>query len=456
MNREYGISLRRDLREWERALLESCDLYLVGGTVRDMLRGAPVDSIDEDYLAAGVALEDLTRTLERFGALNLVGRSFGVIKFAAAGARTVDISLPRTEFSTGPGHRDFDVRFDPALPVERDLERRDFTINSMAYHLGTGVLVDPLGGREDLDRGLLRVNRDDSFREDPLRMLRGAQFMARFGLAVEEGTRACMLRDRALVATVSAERVRDEITKLLVLSPRPSTGLLFMHDERILEIILPELDRTYGETQNEYHPDDVFMHSLRSCDLAPADLALRWSALLHDVGKKDRKQVVEGRTVFYRHERDGARMAAEILGRLRYPRELETRVVNLIEHHMFNITGEWSDAAVRRFVARVGRENVADLLALREADGRSRGDDAVTAENERIRERIRRIAESDVAFKISDLAVGGRDVIAALGIEAGPDVGEVLKDLLEVVLDDPRRNTREELLSILEERGKKK
>jgi poly(A) polymerase/tRNA nucleotidyltransferase (CCA-adding enzyme) len=123
---------------------------------------------------------------------------------------------------------------------------------------------------------------------------------------------------------------------------------------------------------------------------------------------------------------------------------------------MFNITGEWSDAAVRRFVARVGRENVADLLALREADGRSRGDDAVTAENERIRERIRRIAESDVAFKISDLAVGGRDVIAALGIEAGPDVGEVLKDLLEVVLDDPRRNTREELLSILEKRGKKK
>jgi tRNA nucleotidyltransferase (CCA-adding enzyme) len=98
MNREYGISLRRDLREWERALLESCDLYLVGGTVRDMLRGAPVDSIDEDYLAAGVALEDLTRTLERFGALNLVGRSFGVIKFAAAGARAVDIYQPRTEF----------------------------------------------------------------------------------------------------------------------------------------------------------------------------------------------------------------------------------------------------------------------------------------------------------------------------------------------------------------------
>ncbi len=456
MNGDNEVTLRRGIHPWERALLEACGLYLVGGTVRDILRGAPVEAIDEDYLVSGIGLEDLAGILERFGTLNLVGRSFGVIKFTAAGGRTVDISLPRTEFSTGPGHRDFDVSFDPSLPVERDLERRDFTINSMAFDLGSSVVVDPLGGREDLDRGLLRVNRDDSFREDPLRMLRGAQFMARFGLAVEEGTRACMRRDRALVASVSAERVRDELTKLLVLAPKPSAGFMFMHEEGILEIVLPELDRTYGETQNEYHPDDVFMHSLRSCDLAPADIVLRWSALLHDVGKKDRKQVVGGRTVFYRHEQDGARMAGEILGRLRYPRETQARVVHLIEHHMFNVTDEWSDGAVRRFISRVGKESVGDLLALREADGRSRGDEAVAAQNERIRARMRRIAESDAAFKITDLAVGGREVIDALGIEPGPGVGAVLKELLELVLEDPGKNTREDLLSILREMGKKK
>lgn len=455
MNHEIGMTLRRGLREWERVLLESCDLYLVGGTVRDIMRGAALESIDEDYLAAGIRPDELAGILERFGRLNLVGRSFGVIKFSAEGERTVDISLPRTEFSTGPGHRDFEVRFDPRLPVERDLERRDFTINSMAWHLGTGVLVDPLGGSEDLDRGLLRVNRDDSFREDPLRMLRAVQFMARFGLDVEEGTRICIARDRALVTTVSAERVGGEMTKLLTLAERPSAGLIFMRETGFLEAILPELGRTFGESQNEYHPDDVFMHSLRSCDHAPADLGLRWSALLHDIGKKDRKQVVDGRTVFYRHERDSARMAAEILDRLRYPRELVSRVVNLIEHHMFNITDEWSDGAVRRFIARVGRESVEDLLALREADGLSRGDAAVTAQNARIRERIRRIAESDAAFKIADLAVGGREVMDALGLESGPRVGEALRALLEAVLDDPRRNTRDDLMRLLDERKKK-
>ena len=449
MERENEMVIARALRDWERALLDACDLYLVGGTVRDILRGAPIDSIDEDYVASRIALEDLTRILERFGSLNLVGRSFGVIKFTARSERTVDISLPRTEFSTGPGHRDFDVRFDPSLPIERDLERRDFTMNSMAFHLGRGVLVDPLGGRDDLDRALLRVNRDDSFEEDPLRILRGAQFMARFGLTVEKGTRECMGRDARLVATISAERVRDELTKLLLLSERPSAGFLLMHETGVLEIILPELDRTYGEAQNEYHPDDIFMHSLRSCDLARSELSVRWSALLHDIGKKDRKQIVDGRTVFYRHEQDSARMAEEILGRLRYPRELSSRIVDLVKHHMFNITDEWSDGAVRRFISRVGRENIDVLLELREADGRSRGDEEVIAQNARIRDRLRRITESDAAFKIQDLAIGGRDVMDALDLEPGPEVGETLRRLLDAVLDDPAKNTRENLLAIV-------
>jgi tRNA nucleotidyltransferase/poly(A) polymerase len=439
----------RELHAWERHLLEVCDLYLVGGTVREILRGGGAGSVDEDYLAAGIEYDDLVSRLERFGSVNLVGKSFGVIKFTPPSQRTVDVSLPRTEFSTGIAHRDFSVRFDPRLPVEKDLERRDFTVNSMALHLGTRILVDPLGGWADLEKRLIKVNRRDSFLEDPLRILRGVQLMARLDFAVEEETRADMRKNAAMLESVSAERVRDELNKLLELADEPSRGFIFMHEEGILPFVLPELETTFGEEQNEFHPDDVFMHSLKSCDRARPALHLRWSALLHDIGKKEMKQVVDGRTVFYRHEEASARDADAILERLRCPRELRKKVVSLVVHHMFNITDDWSDAAVRRFIVRAGRENLEDLLALREADGLSRGDDAVIAQNASIRVRFDRVLASEAAFKIKDLAIGGADVMNALGIGEGPEVGKILRKLFEAVLENPEDNTRERLLSLV-------
>lgn len=448
MNSPATFDPGRERYAWERRLLEVCDLYLVGGTVREILRGAGAESVDEDYLAAGIEYDDLVSRLEGFGSVNLVGKTFGVIKFTPPSRPTVDVSLPRTEFSTGVGHRDFSVRFDSRLPVEKDLERRDFTVNSMALHLGTGMLVDPLGGRADLERRLLRVNREDSFLEDPLRILRGVQLMARLDFAVEEETRADMRRNGPLIESVSAERVRDELHKLLELAERPSRGFVFMHEEGILARILPELDATFGEEQNEFHPDDVFMHSLKSCDRARPELHLRWSALLHDIGKKEMKRIVGGRTVFYRHEEASARDADAILERLRCSRELRKSVVTLIAHHMFNITADWSDAAVRRFIARAGRENLDDLLALREADGLSRGDGAVVAQNASLRARFERVLSSDAAFKIKDLAIGGSDIMEALGIGEGPEVGKILQELFEMVLENPEENTREKLISL--------
>ena len=456
MNSHGKLELGRGLHAWEAALLDAGDLYLVGGTVRDMLLGADVDSIDADYLVKGIALEDCISRLERFGAISFVGKSFGVLKFTPRSERTVDVSLPRTEFSTGPAHRDFEVRFDPHLAVEKDLERRDYTINSMAFDLRTARLIDPLAGARDLDARVLRVNRSASFIEDPLRILRGVQFMARFALAVDKGTRALMRRDRSLLGSVSPERVRDELNKMMRFAAAPSSGFLFMHDEGILGIILPELESTFGVEQNEYHPDDVFLHSLKSCDRARADLRLRWSALLHDLGKKDMKQFVDGRTVFYRHEERSARMADEILERLRFPNDLRRRIVSLIEHHMFNMTPDWSDAAVRRLVAKVGTENIDDLLALREADGLSRGEGRTLDENRTIRERITRILESDAAFKIKDLAITGGDVMKALGMEEGPQVGVILRELFDVVLEHPELNSRESLIALVGKMGTKK
>jgi tRNA nucleotidyltransferase (CCA-adding enzyme) len=449
-------SLSRVIAPWERSLLEVCTLYLVGGTVRDMILGRSEDSLDEDYVAAGIPLDELVNRLGRFGKLNLVGKSFGVIKFTPEGGRTVDISLPRLESSTGTGHRDFNVCFDPSLPIEKDLERRDFTINSMALNLGTLAVVDPLGGRSDLERGILRVNRAGSFVEDPLRILRGVQLVTRFDLTVEEGTVALMRRDARLLPTVSPERVQLELDKLMLLAVLPSRGFVFMHEAGILGEILPELDATYGEIQNEYHPDDVFMHSLKSCDLVAPKLHLRWAALLHDVGKKDRKTVIDGRVVFYRHEEDSERIACSTLNRLRYPSEFTRKVASLIRHHMFNMTDSWSDAAVRRLIVRVGRENIDDLLALREADGLSRGDRSVIERNAAIRGRIAEIINSDAAFKIADLAVDGTDVMEILGLDTGPEVGAVLRRLFDAVVEKPELNTREQLRVMIREGARKK
>jgi tRNA nucleotidyltransferase (CCA-adding enzyme) len=449
MNRQTTFDPGRERYAWERHLLEVCDLYLVGGTVREILRGAGTGSLDEDYLASGIEYDDLVSRLERFGSVNLVGKSFGVIKFTPPSERTVDISLPRTEFSTGIAHRDFSVRFDPRLPVEKDLERRDFTVNSMALHVGTHLLVDPLGGRADLEKRLLRVNRRDSFLEDPLRILRGVQLMARLDFTIEELTRADMRSNVALLASVSAERVRDELNKMLELAAAPSRGFVFMHEEGILPFVLPELEATFGVEQNEFHPDDVFMHSLKSCDRARPELHLRWSALLHDIGKKEMKQVVDGRTVFYRHEEASARDAEAILDRLRCPRELRKKVVSLIVHHMFNITDDWSETAVRRFIVRAGRENLDDLLALREADGLSRDDGAVVAQNAAIRKRFERVLASEAAFKIGDLAIGGADIMETLGIAEGPEVGKILRTLFEAVVENPEENNRERLIALV-------
>lgn len=444
-----NIRLGRELSHWERALLDECDLYLVGGTVRDMLLGCSGESLDEDYLVAGLELDRLVSVLDRHGKTNLVGKSFGVIKFAEPGSKTVDISLPRTEFSTGHGHRDFDVQFDPAIPVEEDLVRRDFTINSMALHLGEMRLVDPLGGSADLENRLLRINRPESFREDPLRILRGVQFIARFGLAVEAETLELMRRHRALLETVSTERIRDELNKMLTLAEKPGAGFSFMHDTGILEHILPELEETYGIEQNEFHPDDLFTHSVKSCDLARPTVVMRWSALLHDLGKKKMKREVDGRVVFYRHEGESAEIADAVLGRLQFPRDKTNQIVHLVRHHMFLITDEWSDAAVRRFIARVGKENLDELFELRRADAMSRGDEEVERGLEYMRGRVDAVLESEAAFKREDLAVDGSDVIRVLNVGEGKEVGEVLRKLLEMVLEDPQLNTRGTLLEII-------
>jgi poly(A) polymerase/tRNA nucleotidyltransferase (CCA-adding enzyme) len=438
------------LPEWQREILDRGELYRVGGAVRDRLLDASARPPDDDFLVRGLPPEELETLLGRYGRVVLVGKSFGVYRFTPGNGDAVDIVYPRRERSTGPGHRDFDVHWDWRMPVEEDLVRRDFTVNAIAEDVRTGRRIDPAGGQADLSAGILRAMFPAAFIEDPLRVLRGIRFAATLHFRVEPDTRRMMAQAAPALGTLSAQRVQEEFTKILTRCEQPSAAFVLAHEIGALAVVLPELDRCVGVEQNEYHPDDVFVHSLKTLDCAPRDnLTVRWAALMHDVGKVDTRERVDDergeRIVFYGHEKVSARLTRRALERLRYPVAMVERCVHLVRQHMFNYLEEWKDATVRRFMRTVGDHNLEDLFALREADCRSRN---LYVEIDNLRALEARVAEQRAArhtLAVEDLAVDGRDVMEVTGLAPGRAVGEILERLLERVLDDPSMNDRDRL-----------
>lgn len=422
-------------------------IYEVGGAVRDRLLLSGSHVHDRDYLVTGIPYDRLSRILRGYGRVDLVGRSFGVIKFTqtiAGKPRTFDIALPRTEHSTGVGHKQFQVRFDPGLSVEDDLARRDFTVNAMAWAVDSEELIDPLGGLVDLKRRQLRMVYDDSFKDDPLRMLRAIQFAARLEFAIEPHTHSELVRHAPMIASVSAERIAEELNKLLLMAGRPSAGFRLMQETGLLKHVLPELEAGVGVDQpGGYHAYDVFEHTVRTIDACPERLPLRMAALFHDITKPQHKQVVEDGATFYGHENSGARVARRVMRRLRYSNDLIKDVVTLIERHMF--TTDVTDKGLRRLIRRVGPELIFDLLDLRRADVEAQGRGGMTDDVDRFETDIRAELSRKPPFGLSDLAVDGDALMKLLNLEEGPVIGEVLGHLLEVVLDDPALNTSETL-----------
>jgi tRNA nucleotidyltransferase (CCA-adding enzyme) len=440
--------------DWLLDLLSAGEVYEVGGSVRDRMLAADehVSLKDTDYLVRLIPLEELQRLLRLHGAVNLVGKSFGVIKFTPTSAdqeesATYDIALPRREQSTGMGHTEFDVDFDPDLPVASDLSRRDFTINAIARNCANGEIVDPMGGRGDLEERLLRMVFPDAFTDDPLRILRGAQFAARFNLKIEESTWQAMLDAVPLVTSLSMERVAEELTKLLTRAERPSIGLRLLQEVGVLRLLLPELEDTVGVDQpGGFHAYDVFEHSLVTVDAAPPRLRLRWACLLHDINKPQCRDVDGDKATFYGHERRGARTATRLLKRLRYQHELADQVSLLVDKHMF--TTALTDKGVRRLIRKMGRDLVYDLLDLRRADVVGQGKGGSSEDVDELEARITEEINRKRPFDRSDLAVDGRDLIRECGVSPGPGLGRLLEQLLEAVLDDPDLNTRESLLTL--------
>ena len=421
------------------------EAFVVGGCVRDALRG--IDPQDWD-IATSAKPEEIQRLFKR----SLYTNRFGTV-VVSSGAHEIEVTTYRIEADYADHRRPVAVSFTESL--HEDLARRDFTMNAMAWRPGAGgaagELVDPFDGQADLERRVVRAVGipGERFAEDALRMLRAVRFATTLRMDIEPATAAAIGAQASLAAGLSGERIQQELSKMLA-AERPSVGIRLLSDTGLLAVLCPELEVCKTIPQDKAVAQDVFEHSLITVDATPmdADLVLRLAGLFHDVGKPD--TFADGH--FHQHEFVGEAITRAILRRWKFPKDTIATVTHLIRHHMFWYQTEWSGSAVRRFVRKVGLENIPDLFALRRADNIGSGarsprmyalEDLWT----RVQEEIHR----STAFSPRDLAIDGTDVMAALGIPPGPAVGKIIAALFERVLDDPDVNTRESLLAIARE-----
>jgi len=437
--------------------------YLVGGCVRDLLRGAvygePVEPKDWD-IATDAEPEKIQEIFSTFaGATADKPATVYENEFGTVGVKTgseneklkiVEVTTFRFEGKyTDKRHPD-SVTF--AKTVEEDLSRRDFTVNALALSLVEGMadkVVDPFGGEKDLKQKIVRTvgKAEDRFEEDALRLMRAVRFTVELGFQIDPMTREAARKKAGLLEMIAKERVRDELVKIL-LTPRAADGILLLEELGLLRYVMPELREGIGVGQNKHHIYTVFEHNVRALDYAAGknyELHVRMAALLHDVGKPRTKSGDGIDSTFYHHEAVGANMALRMLDHLRFPKEFTERVTHLVRSHLFYYNvGEVTPAGVRRFLARVGSENVDDLVKVREADRIGSGvPKAVPYKIRHLLFMIEKVKHDPISPKT--LVIRGDDVMKIAAVPPSPKVGQILSALLEEVLEDPEKNTREHL-----------
>jgi tRNA nucleotidyltransferase (CCA-adding enzyme) len=421
--------------------------WVVGGCVRDTLRGQQVN----DWDVATTALP--AKVQQTFRRVIPTGIDHGTVTVLWRGG-AYEVTTLRGEGAYSDGRRPDSVVF--VEDIDRDLARRDFTVNAIAYDPVEGRVVDPFHGLVDMRNKVLRAVGvpSERFQEDGLRILRGARFVATLDFDLDETTEAAFRGALDTFRKVSPERVREEWMKTMK-ARTPSRAFEVMRRTGILEVTYPELLEQVGCEQNQWHAYDVWDHTMRVLDESTGEPAERIAALLHDVAKP-RTRARSDKTndwTFYHHERVGADMAAQWLRDYRFSNRERDLIVGLIRHHLICYTSDWTDAAVRRFIKRVGTPNVEPLLRLGEADalGKGRNVEEELATLKELRIRIDRAVEEGSALSTQDLAIGGTDVIEHLDGRAGPRVGEILRNILERVIEDPSLNTRDKLMPIVEQ-----
>lgn len=432
--------------------------YLVGGSVRDLLAVRPVK--DWDFTTNAIPEELLKIFPDAFydNAFGTVGvpiknieetEHFGVI----------EITTFRTESSYKDRRHPEEVKW--GKTIEEDLSRRDFTINAMALEFriqnSEFRIIDPYNGQEDIKNKLIKAVGDPNlrFKEDALRLMRAIRFAAQLAFSIDPLTLQAITNDAPLLKEISKERIHDELIKILS-SDYPYEGIMLLKNTNLLEQFLPELLEGIGVSQvrpGRHHKEDVFTHnvlSLKFC--ASKDSVVRFATLIHDIGKpRVAAQDENGFIIFYNHEVMGARMARWIAERLRFSKKDKEKISTLIRWHMFTVDEHITDAAVRRFIRRIGVENVKDMIDLRIGDRLGGG--TQTAESWRLKLFKKRLEDqlAPAPFSINDLVIDGNDIMKELNIKPGRKIGELLQKLFEEVDEDLSKNNKEFLLKRLKD-----
>ena len=406
--------------------------YIVGGALRDALLGNEPKDWDVATDAAPDRIHHLFHDLTRFdlkhGTVTLVyqRRHYEVTTFRGA---------------TGFGQN-----------IEEDLAHRDFTFNAMAYDTTHKRSIDPYNGRSDLTGRVVRavLNPSERFQEDPLRMMRAIRFAVELGYSIDPETLAGVRPLAHTIDGVAQERIRDDLLRIL-LARKPSKGFNLMRRTGLLKSILPELLEGYRKRQNDYHRYTIYRHIMETVDSVEPDPVLRLSALFHDIAKPRVRKKANGRWRFLGHAAASVELTKQIMTRLRFSNDMIGRVTNLIGNHMFEYKRELTERALRRFVKRVGPDNIDDLIKLRRADDLAHGwGRGFETDLEAFKARIHSLLNQSPPLSVSDLAVSGDDVMALLGIRPGPEVGEILSRLLDAVIAKPEQNQKDELTRLLQ------
>lgn len=420
------------------------EIWLVGGGVRNLLMHQPI------------ANPDFTTNAKPEEIQKLLPESFYDNKFGTVGLKVdeeiYEITTYRTEGGYSDRRRPDQVSWGKSL--EEDLPRREFTISAMAVGRQEGEwrLVDLFGGRQDLKDKVVRAvgNPTERFEEDALRLIRAVRIATQLDFKIGTQTLQAIKQLASSITAVSWERIRDELMKILA-SKQPAEGIKLLDETRLLTCILPEMEAMKNVAQGGHHIYDVWTHSVESLRFCPSsDPLVRLATLVHDMGKPQtlRHQGPRGVT-FYGHEVVGTRMARQIADRLRLSRADKDRLVTLVRWHMFSYNPEMTDSAIRRFIRRVGVENINDMMLLRIGDRKGGGSKATSWRLQELQQRIGEQLYEPLSLK--DLKVNGRDVMETLKIKPGPKVGQILNQLFEEILEDSSKNQRDYLLARIRE-----
>lgn len=471
------------------------EAYLVGGCVRDLLTKTKPKDWDFTTNARPEQIQELFPDSfyeNNFGTVGIKITENGEQKtenkdpekksgkilhspLSVIHTDVVEVTTYRTESGYSDKRRPDEVRF--ANTLEEDLQRRDFTMNAIALSVNrapvtgdsenqeneilppytlyavTCALKDPYKGLEDIEQKIIRAvgNPEDRFAEDALRMMRAVRFHATLGFAIEEKTFEAIQKNSDNLAHIAKERIRVELEKI-ILSPRPSEGIEMLRQTGLLKHIIPELLEGVGVTQNLHHTYTVWEHNLKALETCPSKkLSVRLAALLHDVGKPRTKRGDGKFATFYNHDHVGARMTRAILTRLTFPKEIVDHATLLVDQHLFYYNvDEVTEAAVRRVIARVGLENMRDLIDVRIGDRLGSG--VPKAKPYRLRHfefMVEKVSHDPVSVK--QLKMNGTDLMKDLGMKPGPKIGAILDVLLGEVIEDASKNTREILMSRAQE-----